>query len=296
MFEEEIETLNGLLTSVEFLGGFVAGLAVLVAFAVSRRLRASRSIGYAAWTAVILAVALYLDFGRRLGAFAGLAVLAISGWWLDNRSKEGDRILPWAGVLTGAVVFAWRSGLEAPDWALAAIPVFVIGVGASFFRWRETGLGRLLGPVIAIAAIGIWATIPDTEMARVLLGCTLPLFVITPLPLEAPITASGAMTLAAMIAWIVVQGGADRPASIVGAMGCFTVPVVIAFLIGARSLSIRGGAATLIGIHVVTAVISSRLIGLAIPFTPAVGSLTILAGLATVVLWVASSPRRPLPT
>lgn len=288
MFESEIDTLNGLLTSVEFLGGFVAGLAVLVVFAVSPNTRTNRSIGYAGWTSIVLVVALYLDFGRRLGAITGLVILGIAGWWLDS-ADEGRRLAPWIGVIGGAVVFAWRSGLEAPGWALATIPLFVVGVGASLVRWRDIGLGRLIGPVIAVAAIGIWATIPDTEMARVLLGCTLPLFVITPLPIEARITAPGAMMISAMVSWIVVQGGVDRPASVIGAMGCFAAVAVIAFAIGARSLSIRGGAATLMSIHVVTVVISSRFIGLGVPLAPAVGALTILAGLVWVITWLTSN-------
>lgn len=286
MLQSELNTLGDLLTSLGFLGGLVAGLTLLIMFALSPSLRGNRTFGFAAWAAVVLAGALYLDFGRRLGLLAGLVIMVTSGWAHGARSDEktgGLWDISLLGIVIGALVFAARSGLDAPPWATWGVAAFTIGVGLALLRWRALGLGTLIGPTIGIAAIGMWATIPDTDMARVLLGTTLPLMVVTLRPIEARVTAAGAFALPAMVAWIVVQGGIERPASVVGGWACFAFVLIVALVVRMAPVRARGGAATFLLLHAIIVLVSSRAIGLGHGATPAMSwalGLSLLGALA----------------
>jgi hypothetical protein len=91
-------------------------------------------------------------------------------------------------------------------------------------RWRELGL---LPALLAVTAVGIWATVPDVEAALVLLGAAVPLTLLGwpgPLagrrPAPAAFGIAGSVAVAAVLAWTVATGGVGRSGSVVGGLAC----------------------------------------------------------------------------
>jgi hypothetical protein len=122
--------------------------------------------------------------------------------------------------LSGAAVIAWRSGLPDVLWirlgSVAAI--FIIGLALLRFQ-RADRLGHLTIPLLAVTAFGIWATVPDTEEARVLLGVLVLMGLVAwPWRLSS-VSPAGAFALAGLLVWIGAVGGAAREGSIIGAWG-----------------------------------------------------------------------------
>ena len=172
-----------------------------------------------------------LAVGLAFGAAATLSCLAVWAWRRDREAPA-----PVAGV---ALAAAGAAGIAAthPPAGLALRPPWIAllaGVAGALLadfdrRWRRQGLAV---PLLAVSAAGVYLTVPDVEAAvvvggaalpRVLLGWPVPFWRAHPPP---SLGLLGALAAAGLLVWTVASGGAARPGSVVGGLGCLGVLAV----------------------------------------------------------------------
>ncbi len=209
-----METLLDLTTREEFRAGLVAGIvgaSVILIVALLWKPRPLPIWGIVA-TAAIWASA-WVTIGRRLSLGVGLAVLALAGLWWD-RSKVGSV----SAAAIGAVLVIWRGGLADVLWIRFAAVVAILVIGAALLGFsRQARTEALVVPLLAITLFGIWATVPDTEAARIPLGVLVPMGLLAWPWRQSSVGSTGAFALAGVIVWITVLGGEAREGSIIGA-------------------------------------------------------------------------------
>ena len=164
-----------------------------------------------------------------VGALAALgAAGALASW---PRIPRVVRI-PLAMVLSvpGAWLLAERTDVPGPAWLRTTVLVAAAVVGPLVAdadrRLRASGAGPLL---LLVTVGGVYATVPDTEQALVLLGVALPIALVS---LPAPVLrlgGAGSSVAVGTILWAAAHGAVGRPASMIGAVGAFalflTIPV-----------------------------------------------------------------------
>jgi hypothetical protein len=178
-----------------------------------------------------------LALGLVLGLAAALACLAVWAW---RRRRRPGAAVPVAGLALAAAGAGGIAASGAPatlappalGWPWMALAAAVAGALLADFdrRWRRRGLAL---PLLAVSAAGIYAAVPDVEAAVVVLGVALPMSLLGwPWPLARPrggeeatqpppsLGLAGALATAGLLVWTVSTGGAGRPGSIVGGLGC----------------------------------------------------------------------------
>jgi hypothetical protein len=122
-------------------------------------------------------------------------------------------------------------------------------------RTARRGLGPLL---FAVSVGGVYATVPDTEQALVLLGVAAPVALLGWPLRRAGLGAAGSPAAVAVLAWSAAVGGVGRPSSIVGAVGCLGL-----FVVGPVSRrAVRTSASTVVAAHALLVLVSARVAGL----------------------------------
>jgi hypothetical protein len=210
-----METLIDLTTRDEFRTGIgTGGIGAILIMAVVAFRRTSRPVpvwGVIATSAVWISI--WVTIGRRFGLGVGLAVLSLAGWLWD-RSKVGSVL----AATIGSVLVVWRGGLADVQWIRFGAIFAIIAIGLALLSFaRQAQVGSLVVPLLAITMFGVWATVPDTEAARIPLGMLVPLGLVAwPWRLSS-LGTTGAFAIAGIIVWIAVIGGAAREGSIIGA-------------------------------------------------------------------------------
>lgn len=130
------------------------------------------------------------------------------------------------GLLTvpGAVLIARSEDFGGDGWVVWLIVVGTV-LGGAFGADLDRRVARLgLGPVLFLISVGsLYATVPDTELARPLVGVALPL-AIAGWPLRAArLGAGGAPAAIGVFLWVAAFEGFGRPGSIVGAAGALAL-------------------------------------------------------------------------
>jgi hypothetical protein len=243
--------------------------------------------------------------GLAAGLLAGLAAaLACLAVWAWRRRHRPGAPTPVVGVALAAAGGAGIVAATDPP-ATLALPLpwiaVVAGVAGALLagfdrRWRGHGLAPLL---LAVSAVGVYATVPDVEWALVVVGAALPL---TPLGWPGPLApgglrgprrrdgpaqpppslgVAGSLAAAALLAWTVAAGGAGRPGSVVGGLACLGVLAVepLARLLDPRHRSALARprvAWTALAAHLVLVAVAARVVGR----TETVAAALPLAGLA----------------
>lgn len=246
-------TLFELLLTREFQSGLGWGVIGLVILLAVPRQKAPRPI----WGVVVSAVALVAALGmvgRRLGLVIGL-VLVILGGELTRRMMVGGLFVVGLGAFTVAV----RSGIETRWWIQLGTMLFIVVAGWMIGRIdHQQGDSGIPVLMVAGTVFGVWATVPDTELARVLMGTTVAT-VIAGWPVrKARIGSGGGYALAALLAWAVAIGGEARTGSIIG--GWATVGAFPVALLGTSVARLRPWA--LFGLHAGSVFVASRIAGL----------------------------------
>jgi hypothetical protein len=276
-----ITTLTDLLTEPEFLTGVAAGGIAIVAILISRSAGLDFDWGLAVAASVFSAI--YVTGHSPDGLAIGL-VLLIAGGLLIARSAQPASpdplaLLGWILIVIGASLAA--QGGETGVWARFGLPVLVVVLGYQLGPWRGMQQAPILGALFAITAFGIWATVPDTETARSLLGVSIPMSIATLRPVAARLGHAGSFALVAVVASVAATGGGARGASIVGAMGCLGMLALIPFM-GDRARGLSPG--LILAAHGVFVLVSSRMIGLWTHPLPAATALAVLSGVSYFVL------------
>lgn len=234
--------------------------------------------------------------------------------------RIGGRRLDWFVLWALAAVagLAATDGLDwssnARPWALGAAAGAILAVGAITPRLlARTGfwVPRVL---FALAVLGVWGTVPDTEHARVLMGVTAVLVVLGFGHAESPVSMPGLMLATAVLAYVVLVDGWPRDSAIVGALGSLGMLVVAPIALAGRGmLASRGrgpakasewsdwtNAMSLVAAQVLLVILSGRAAGQAGSATWATAILLVssvivaaawLGGLALLQRSAASGPR-----
>jgi hypothetical protein len=238
-----LDALNDLFHARAFaLGLAFGGIAFLLTsmIGVIRRRRvpdaAALAFAIAAWLGVRGAWGPELASG---GVALALVTLALGGACVvvvNRRWTFGTRfpaVVSAVAITPGAVYLAAVTPLagSTTSRAVLAVSVVVIGVAIRDFDAMRgpRGVPWLL---FLISAVGVYLAVPDTELARVMLGVALPFVLLSvPKPLF-PLGPAGSPALAGVFAWVVVVGGRGRPGSVVG--GLAAIGVLVAEPLGRR--------------------------------------------------------------
>jgi hypothetical protein len=147
-------------------------------------------------------------------------------------------------------------------------------------RWRTSGVPPM---ILAVSAAGLYWAVPETMHVAVVLGVALPVALLG-LGAFASLGSAGAFVSAGLLSWTAGIGGAARPSSIVGGIGCLGLLVVeplSRMLAGGRSgleaIPRRWSLIALLAIQVVLVAIASRVAG--VQRSAGVAALVVLAEL-----------------
>jgi hypothetical protein len=256
-----LSTLLDLTNRAEFMYGGLTGLIALLVIALVTPDQKQR-LDWGVVFAVAFLLTIGLTVGRRFGLVFGVGTLALGGWLARPPHDTARVIFGWLFLVAGAGVVAWRGGLPDLGWVMLLTPLLILGGGTALALWSLKLPQEVLGPMVAISAFGIWATVPDTEAARVLLGVSLPMALGTVRPVRAAITYAGAFPLVAIMVWATAVGGEGRPASIIGGWACLGALIILPLY--RRSLRSWVESRPLVAVlfHAVLVGVASRIIGL----------------------------------
>lgn len=152
------------------------------------------------------------------GPFAAAVVLARwkGAWWVGAVGA--------LAAIPGAVEVGRAASLQLH---VAGMPAFVtvstVVGGFLVADFDDANARAGLSPVlVAIAVLGMYATLPDTEQTSVLVGVALPLAFVG-WPAARARLGPGAYATVGLLGWVAAVGGRGRPGSVVGAMACLGV-------------------------------------------------------------------------
>ena len=284
----------------EFVSGLAAGAIALLAATVQ-----SRRYGHHAPVAgLVMTVAALVATSRTWsvvpGALLGLGGVAVTLAWLDRRcsgcgpsfTMAAVLIAPFAAVLAvDASPTAWVRGLVG-----AAIVLGAPAASQTEAAWGDAGLPPVL---YAITAAGVFAAVPDTEQAVVLLGASVPLGLAGWPQGHVRLGPTGAGAAVALLVWVAAVGGRGREPSIVGAVACLGLLVTLPA--GRRRARRTGGvvighpqhvAVLVVGVHLAVVAVASRVAGIAsdLDIAVPVAAGTVLGALA-VGTWLGGARR-----
>jgi hypothetical protein len=156
------------------------------------------------------------------GVLLGLALLWLAGT-IAARTPAPWLVGAIATVPGAAVLAGENAGLEA-GWVpvLMVLAAVVIGAAAADFDKRNARYG--LGPLLLFVTVaGIYATVPDTELMRAVVGVALPLVLLAWPYAAASLGAGGSYAAVGILLWVVPIDGVGRAGAIVGAVAAFAL-------------------------------------------------------------------------
>ncbi len=280
---ESLTTLVDLLTRREFVVGVVAGLAGLGVLAMIPARRKESAADWGLVLAVAALFAIHLTVARRLALAVGVAALAGGGWAI-GRSERAWRTVGWGAVIAGALLVALRGGLPDRFSLQAATAIAIVTCGACLRAWSLQLPHHLVGPMMAVTTFGIWATVPETEMARALLGAAIPMALGTMAPVSGRLLSSGGFAIAGVVVWASATGGVARPASIIGGWACLGLLLILPFCRPDATGLLERNPWIVLGAHTLVVFVASRVIGLWESTIPALVASMALAVVAYLVL------------
>jgi hypothetical protein len=285
----------------ELVSGLAAGaLALLAATVQSRRHAHPVPVAGLVMTAAAL-VAISRTWSVVPGALLGLGGVAVTLAWLDRSRPHCGPPFAMAAVLIAPFATVLAVDASSTGWVRGLVGVAVV-LGAPAASRTEAAWGDAgLPPVLyTITAAGVFAAVPDTEQAAVMLGASVPLG-LTGWPLgHVRLGPAGAGAAVALLVWVAAVGGRGREPSIVGAVACLgllaTLPV------GGWRVRRTGGsgavgrshhvAVLVVGVHLAVVAVASRVAGISSDLDVAapVAAATVVAALAAGA-WL-GGPRR----
>jgi len=168
-------------------------------------------------------------------------------------SERRPLVVRAAALAPGGLLLVTAGAEGTPGWARVLAFVTVIAVGplaSAFDRHSPT----LTFGLLAVSALGVYATVPDTEQARALVGALLPVAVIAFRFRLVP-ESSGPTLGVALVAWVALVGGVARPGSVVGAIGCLGV-------LALGRLPRRSVPVLVVAVQIAVVAVASRVAGL----------------------------------
>jgi hypothetical protein len=218
--------------AIGLLYGALAYLATGVIAALRRRTREGGGIAFAG--AAFLAMRdVYSAKAAPMSFALALALLAVGGhiaqraqprvWarWYVNFGRRAVALVP------GAVVLIAAFPVDTPAWLR-----FAAGGGAAIAGVLVSDFDAVQGPrgapflFLALGALAVYFTVPDTELPLVMLGVAAPIALLSfPQPLRR-LGPAGATAAIGVFAWVVVIGGRGRGGSIVAGIAALGLLLV----------------------------------------------------------------------
>ena len=172
-------------------------------------------------------------------AIVGFGVLAVAGAVSPSKLIVGMMLAaPGAGLvaLSGRFDHPWWLGATAAAAIVVAAPL----VADADRRWGRWGSEKGGTPVaFAIASVGVFACVPDTEEAWVLLAVAVVAAVISVLTPWRTLGASGSFACTGVLVWVAAFDARGRPAAVIGAVAA--LGLLVWEPIGARLRGARLG-------------------------------------------------------
>jgi hypothetical protein len=272
----------------------IAGLVVAIAFAGAVRPARAFSVDGFGHTGLPTNV----GHGLAYLAIAGLATGLLAMW------QRSLALLGLVLSIPGAVMLTHDTNLPSLHWVAPLVVLSTVVGGTLVVDFDHRHRKRGWAPVMfAITVVGMYFTVPDTEVALVLLGAVLPLVLLGwPVPLTS-IGAVGAYPAVGALVWTAAYEGRGRPSAIVAGVAClglFVVEPVTRILLGLRrtifdALPRRWWLAIPVAVaHLVLVFVAARVAGL----RHGVGEATLIVvaeGVSAVaVLWAVQAETRPV--
>ena len=149
--------------------------------------------------------------------------------------RDGRRRHPRPGLVGPALVVATLAGISGfgpldqvgpvPTRVVLALVPAIAGPAVADFDGRSARDG--LGPVLLLVSIaGLYTTVPDTELALVLLGAAIPLTLLAWPKAWARLGSGGAYAAVGLYIWVATIEGVGRTGSIVGAVAVLALLVL----------------------------------------------------------------------
>jgi hypothetical protein len=239
--------------------------------------------------AAVAAAGLAMSIARPLSSnvWAGLGLLALAG-----AISPWTRRVPFVPVLM-ALPGAWligHSGLPESGWVVPLVVVVIALVGPVISWFDENTPGSALPSLLfAVSVVGVWATVPDTEEALVLVGAiAAPTLLAWPLRL-ARLGAIGGHALVGLYVWVIAWGGRGREGSIVGAVAALGMLIgapIGAWIARKQNVTTAGWPGIwLLALQVLVVVVTTRVAGLQTDPIDA-ASIAMPALVVALLLWV----------
>lgn len=278
---------------------FFAGATLLT----RRALRARRGLrpgvvqGFAGALLAAAAAAAYRETGHLLPGLAlAIALLFLGGVIADaiGTNVGVHAIL----ALPGGLVLASQTALAplVPVWVRVLVALAPAIGGALMADLDRRGADLGLGPVLlAVTFVGLYETVPDTDLALVLIATGLPLALLAwPVPLTS-FGGGGSAVAVGLLCFVAAVGGRGRLSGVVGGVACLGLfisePLARLLHPGTRTLLERvpRRAASTVGValvHLALVYACSRIAGLQTTVAPAVviATLVLVAGAGSAIL------------
>ena len=261
---ESFATLIQLFTLPQFLIGVASGIVGLIVLFILPHDQSGTARGFGVVLSLVASVAVNIAIESNLYLIVSMFLLAAGGLLVERSRTSSEEWITWTGWLAvgiGMVMVASRTEIVDVGWMWFGVPLLGLVGGWSMMTSPEALPHRIIGPMVAITAFAMWTTVPDTEVAMVLLGVSLAMAVATLPGINARLTGGGAFPLITFLAWSAAVGGAARPASVVGAWACIGMLILGPLAVRWRP-GLRLGTWAVLGIHAVIVLVAARVIGL----------------------------------
>ena len=182
--------------------------------------------------------ALHLAEEPLNSAVPALVLVAIGS--LATRLLEMPRWVQPFAVMPGAVWLAVDTAGTELQWVRVLMMVLIPlgGFLISDFELRHDRMG--LGVVfLTLAVLGVFAAVPDTEEALVLMAAAVPITLLAWPRVRISLGSEGAYLAVATFLWVAAAGGGGRPASIVGASACLGLLLLEPIVVAVNPLAIK---------------------------------------------------------
>jgi hypothetical protein len=240
--------MRALVDSSGFLVALLAGIgASLFAVIITPRTMRSMAFGVAAFVAALAGLAAEDVLNAALPA--GLLLVAAAAL----ATARSQPVVRTAALAPGGALLVTLAAEGTAGWARAFVFVTIIVAGPAAAA-VDRRFPYLTFALLAVSALGAYATVPDTEQARALVGALLPVALIA-FGFRRVSEASGPIAGVALVAWVALVGGVGRPGSVVGAIGCLGV-------LALGPLSRRTTLVLVVAVHVAVVSAASRVAGL----------------------------------
>jgi hypothetical protein len=197
---------------------YSAGLAVIaLVLAHSVRVR----VGFATVAVVATLLAFHEQYRLPDRLVIGVGLLAVAG---ACASFIRPAFLRCFAAIPGAA-FVALSLVGVPRWVKGVVFVAIV-VGAPLLAASDRRAPRVAPPLFLVTVAGVYACVPDTEFARILVGAFLAAAFLAFDP-DLRAVAAGASAAAGVIMWDAGQEGWARPGAVIGAVACMGALLLI---------------------------------------------------------------------